>query len=457
MSRLWLRIFGTVFLALMLFSAGAAAISWWGFAQRAEALQEARRSLQAEAQAIGLRGGREALREWLARTVAADPRRRVLLVGDDGYELLTGRDVGDRLGELREPRAPRPPRIALAPPPRDPRPAWIVLADGERWRLFVQPRPPARLGPLALPDIRGAAIALALAVAALLSAWLARSITRPIADLERATQALAEGRLEARVSVTTTRRRDEIGRLGGAFDAMAVRLEQLVRTREQLLRDVSHELRSPLARMRVAVGLAERTDTDRALQHARITEEITRLDKLLGTILDVSRLAAGADALKREPLDLLALLDQIAGDARFEAAALGKQVDWRPPPQPVTLLGDPQWLAAAIENLVRNAIRHTPGGSTVQLALRVEAESAIIAVEDAGPGVEPAALTRIFEPFYRVEAGRERDGSSSGTGLGLAIAERVVRAHGGDIVARARQPNGLTIEVRLPMRAPAPS
>ena len=314
-----------------------------------------------------------------------------------------------------------------------------------------------RIGPIPAPETRGVQLALALAVAAVVSALLTRSITRPVADLERATRALAGGRLDARVAAVTASRRDELGALGNAFDTMAQQLSQLVSAREDLLRDVSHELRSPLARMRLALGLAQQPGGDVSRQLERIGAEIERLDRLLGDILDVSRLGAGSDALRAETLDLAAIIDRVVADARYEGQAGSKEVAWTLPADAVPVLGDPHWLAAAIENLVRNALRYTPPHARVDVQVASSGPWWVVTVADSGPGVAPEALQRIFEPFYRTAAARERE--SGGTGLGLAIVERVMRAHGGRAVARQRgdATTGLEVALYLPRSVSASS
>jgi two-component system sensor histidine kinase CpxA len=467
--------FASFLVALLLFGAAAGLATWWIFTQRAESFGEARRALFAEAQAVARQGGGAALADWLREGDAADPRRRLFVYDAAGRELLGRAAPGIPGGGVRPGPGPGPRERIRAgdpgagppdPPPMPPARGPIVAApDGSLFRLRLVGPGPMRLGPFALPETRAVQLLLALAIAALVSALLARTVTRPVAALERAARALAAGRLDARVGAPTAARRDELGRLGAAFDLMAVRLEAAVRSREQLLRDVSHELRSPLARMRVALGLAERGDADLPRQHARISTEIDRLDSLLGQILDVSRLAAGQGALRREPLDLAALLERVVADGEFEATPAGKAVRLHVPPGPLPVFADPHWLGAAFENVVRNAIRYTPPGTEVLVAVELAApgdpgatggvEAPVsVRVEDHGPGVPQPELERIFEPFHRA-GGRERD--AVGAGLGLAIAARVVGAHGGTIEARNRSDaadaptaGGLIIRIRLP-------
>jgi two-component system OmpR family sensor kinase len=212
--------------------------------------------------------------------------------------------------------------------------------------------------------------------------------------------------------------------------------------------------------MRLATGLARQQGADMPRQLERVELEIGRLDELIGSILDVSRLESGSGVLATEELDLVALVDRVAADARFEAESLGRQLHWQAPEQALLVRADPGWLTAAVENVVRNALRHTPAGTAVSVVVAGTAEAAIVRIGDCGKGLPEAELERVFEPFYRVE--RDRNRSSGGTGLGLAITARVLRAHGGSIVARnlptaaGGGPGGLELTLRLP-RAAAPA
>ncbi len=465
MTRLSLRIFVSFFAAMLVIGAGAILITWWVFAERQDDNAASWRDAAGRAAAALSAGGRPALVAWL-RADAADRRGRPLLVLDDRGQDLLGRPLPARAGAGRWAAPPQvfegAPGVVLRPPERLP---VLVAPDGTRYRLL---RPPNRTRgfapPFVLPDVRAPLLLLAIAVTALVSLALARSITRPIGDLQRATQALAAGELQTRVAAGTRGRRDELGRLAGSFDSMAARLATLIEVREQLLRDVSHELRSPLARMRLATGLARQQGADVSRQLERLEGEIERLDELIGRVLDVARLDSGAGAISAERVDVVELVERLAADARFEAESAGRRVEWQAPAQPLRLEADPGWLAAAIENVVRNALRHTPAGTAVGIALHAEANGgARLVVSDAGPGVPDDELQRIFEPFHRVAPARDR--ASGGAGLGLAIAARVMRAHGGSIEAHnlraaaggaaGAASGGLAITLRLPSAPPA--
>ena len=283
---------------------------------------------------------------------------------------------------------------------------------------------------------------------------LARYITAPVARLRHATRRLAEGDLSARVGSGRHRRRDELEDLGRDFDRMAERLETLVSAQRRLLRDISHELRSPLARMNVALGLLRQRGTDDPDgMIARLETEADRLNRLIGDLLTLSRVESGGAGSRSRPLDLGELAAEIADDARFEAGARGCEVRLIRP-GPVPAVGEPEVLRSAVENVVRNAVRHTAAGTTVEITVGRSADAAppeaVIEVRDHGPGLPGDQLGRIFEPFYRVDDSRER--SSGGTGLGLAIAKRAVTQHGGSIQAAPAPGGGLVVTIRLPAR-----
>jgi two-component system sensor histidine kinase CpxA len=212
------------------------------------------------------------------------------------------------------------------------------------------------------------------------------------------------------------------------------------------MRDVSHELRSPLARLRIALELAERSD-DPAQALKRVEKEADELEQLLGNLLSLSRLESGQAVLERRPVILGELLQTIVNDADFEARAHQRRVALQTT-QDFTVEGDPVLLRAAIENVVRNAVRYTDEGSLVEVALGSENGQARVRVCDQGEGVPEASLQKMFEPFARVGEARDRD--SGGYGLGLAITGQVVAAHGGTVRAVNREGGGLCVELTFP-------
>ncbi len=284
----------------------------------------------------------------------------------------------------------------------------------------------------------------AVLITGLVSLGLAALLTRRLRRLRQAAQALAAGDLNARVGYHG---RDEVAALSRDFDQMADRLRDLLNGQQRLLRDVSHELRSPLARLRIALELAERNEArEKAL--VRIGKEADELERLIADVLSLSRLESGQGQLERRELSLDDLVRQIATDADFEARAKGRAV-WLEASEPITIFGDAVLMRSAIENVVRNAVRHTVEGSEISLALRRDNDRSLIEVRDHGPGVPEEELAKLFRPFARV--GEARDRKSGGYGLGLAISRRAVEAHGGAIQAQNAGGGGLRVRIWLPL------
>ena len=271
-------------------------------------------------------------------------------------------------------------------------------------------------------------------------------------QLRAATQKLAAGDLTARAGVPPAGRHDEIAELVRDFDTMADRLETSVKAQARLLNDISHELRSPLARLNVALGLSrQRSGPEAQSALERIELEANRLNELIGRLLTIARLESGDQAMKQVPIRLQELIREIAQDAEFEAQSRKCRVDVTKVDD-CTVMGDPSLLRSAIENVVRNAIQYTREGTDVQIGLECKEGTseteAVIKISDFGPGVPDEALDKLFRPFYRIDDARGRQ--TGGVGLGLAIAERAVRLHGGTIQAGNRSEGGLMIEIRLP-------
>jgi two-component system OmpR family sensor kinase len=300
------------------------------------------------------------------------------------------------------------------------------------------PQLPARLPAWTLIVIGAAA---SLAVSALL-AWY---LTRPLRALRWAFDAAARGRLDTRVGPRIGRRRDEIADLGRDFDRMAGQLQTLVSSQRRLLHDVSHELRSPLARLQAAIGLLRQDPGRLEPSLERIEREATRLDELVGEVLTLARLETGNGNPGARPVDLADLVASIAEDARFEAQACGRRLRAEIAPS-AQVMGNAELLHRAVENIVRNAIKYTGEGTQVAVALRAEGGRALVSVADQGPGIPQADLARVFEPFYRVA-----NDSAKGFGLGLAIAQLAVQAHGGTIRAANAAEGGLRVEIDLPL------
>jgi two-component system sensor histidine kinase CpxA len=249
------------------------------------------------------------------------------------------------------------------------------------------------------------------------------------------------------------KRRDELGDLARDFDNMAERIESLLTSQRRLLQDISHELRSPLARLHVALGLArQRGDAAPSGALDRIEREADQLNTMIGQVLTLARFDSGAERIDQERLDLAQLIRETAEDAEYEARSLSRSIRLVRC-EDCVLMGTEALLRSAIENVVRNAVRYAPEGTEVEVGLSVLNRSgdamAIIRVRDHGPGVSEDALIQIFRPFYR--EGDHRDRRTGGTGLGLAITERAVRLHGGSVSASNASDGGLVVEIALPV------
>ncbi|HEY0375588.1 MAG TPA: ATP-binding protein [Pyrinomonadaceae bacterium] len=289
--------------------------------------------------------------------------------------------------------------------------------------------------------------------AGLLCYLLARYIVSPVLKLRAVTKQFAGGDLSARVGPLLGRRRDEVAAMGHDFDAMAERVETLVSAQQLLIRDISHELRSPLTRLNVALELARRrAGEDAAPALDRIAREAESINEMIGQLLALSRVESGTDGLRSVKLDLADLVRAVAEDAEFEARGRNRSVRVVAC-DPCRTTGAIELLRSAVENVVRNAVYYTAEGTEVEIALRCEGVGtktfATISVRDRGAGVPPDAIDKIFRPFYRV--GDARDRQTGGTGLGLAIAARAVHLHGGTIRAADSLGGGLAVEISLPV------
>jgi two-component system sensor histidine kinase CpxA len=327
-------------------------------------------------------------------------------------------------------------------------------SDGQHRFTIVMGLPPGPrvfLGPRGMP-IPG--LIIGVITSGLVCYLLAWYLTKPIVRLRAATRQLAAGDLTARSGAPASKRRDEVMGLMRDFDAMAERLELLVKAQSRLLNDISHELRSPLARLNVALGLArQRAGVESTDMLDRIELEASRLNELIGRILTLARLEDGEQRAPQTPVPLGEVVANVAEDAEFEAQERHCHVQTVIPQGDWQVRGNDSLLHSAVENVVRNAIRYTAEGSSVEIALTSEERGggadAVLRVSDSGPGVPEDSLGKLFEPFYRLDDARGR--LTGGVGLGLAITERAVRFHGGKVTAFNRPQGGLMVEIRLPL------
>jgi two-component system sensor histidine kinase CpxA len=320
----------------------------------------------------------------------------------------------------------------------------VVGPSGRKYIVAVRFRAPG-VRPSLFPPSRIAAMIL---TAGLVCYLLALYLTSPVKKLKTAVQAFAQGNLDARVTPELGNRGDELADLGREFDQMAERISLLIASQKRLLADISHELRSPLARLSVALELARKNALPAAAPALnRIEQEGERLNELVGQLLALTRLESGAEKVPDEIVLLEDVVQQIVDDANFEAQHLHKGVIISDL-EKCRVSGSPELLRSAVENVVRNAVRYTAPDSNVVVALQWKLDTAELCVRDHGPGVPDSELERIFEPFYRVSEARDR--ASGGAGLGLSIAERTVKLHGGSIQA-TNVKGGLLVTIHLPL------
>jgi len=397
--------------------------------------------------------GQAALAAYLARVQGRSYIR--LFLFDSQLQELSGvnlppdaRDVARRVFQSQLPEFTdrgRPPLLG--------RP--VQSDSGKRYVLVAElpPRPEFALFHLHL-------VAMAL-VGAIFCYWLAKHLTSPVAKLRAATQELANGNLSVRVSPALGNRRDELASLASDFDEMAEKIQLLINRQRRLLGDISHELRSPLARLNVALELArQRSGIEATSALERIQREAEILNEMIGQLLALTRLESGAEGIRKVELDLESLVREVVKDADFEARARNRSVRLAAT-EPVMIEGVPNLIRRAIENVIRNAVHYTAERTEVEIKLFTDSEAtppsagkpdnerAVIVVRDHGPGVPDEALNEIFRPFYRVDEARDRE--AGGVGLGLAIAERAVRLHGGTVSARNGPAGGLIVTIRLPL------
>ncbi|MCS7023804.1 MAG: ATP-binding protein [Bryobacteraceae bacterium] len=373
--------------------------------------------------------GKEGLQEYIERVNQMFGPEHHLL--DRHYrDVLTQTDFSEYAqGSLRQWEGEHPPivrgRVVISRPSPDGQYTWMVIAS---------PREPWNFLPY-----YGVLLAI---IAALL--WLLTSrLVVPLRKLAKVMDDFGAGNLSARFKDS---RRDEIGSLGNSFNQMADRVQTLLVAERRLLQDVSHELRSPLARLSFAVRLA-RTAPDRDAALDRVKREVERLTELVSSLIEVTRAEGDPAERPQDTVSLDELLNRVSADCQLDAQSKNCRVSYRGTPA-VAVAGNEELLRRAVENVTRNAIRYAPAGTEVEVCMKTTDREAVVEVRDYGPGVPEEKLNRIFDPFFRVEA--SRDSTEGGVGLGLAIARRAVSVHNGSIRARNMNP-GLCVEIRLPL------
>ena len=450
MGRLFWKFFAFVWLAQLAGIIAVGSLFWLtdhrGDTVAADVAAGPMAATQVHAGAEILRyAGTNAFGSWSER----EPGPTVFAVDAVGHDVLGRAVPASAANEVRE---------MLQTRPRTPEIREVTAIDGHPYTVFAVghntdppggPRPPhppqPRYWPRNLPPPNALLATLAASIAtALLLAWY---VAKPIRSLRGAFDAVASGDLQRRIASQVGARNDELADLGRDFDRMASRLQASMEGQRRLLHDVSHELRSPLARLQAAVGIMRQKPEQPADMIARIEDETARIDHLVGELLTLSRLEAGELAGAEEEVDMHELVDEVVRDANFEAQAQGRQVVWEENGTAV-LQGRPELLHSAIENIVRNALKHAPDCRTVWVETSADAlrRLYILQVLDAGAGVPTEELPSLFSPFFR----GANTANMEGYGLGLAIARRCIEAHGGTIRADNRPAGGLRVEIMLP-------
>lgn len=397
-----------------------------------------------EAAEVLAKGGRAALEHWLANDAEVPPDARLYILDHAGKDIL-GRPLPGTynnfvqtslIGNKEKPPGNFRP-VRLAPE--------LLDANGQRFIFLPVPRDITLRGSMATAI--GVILTAVLVIATV--AWLiARAFGRPISELQQAVRNLASGDISTRVPASLAMRRDELGDLAADFNSMAGQLEQLIEGREVLMREMSHELRSPLTRLQTALALALAHKRLQPAEHIRIEQEIARMNQVIGSILRYSSLNA-AIRMQMRLVRIDELLTRVVEVEEIEASNQGCVLTLDTE-KGLTVAGDPELLRSAFENILRNAIRFAPGGTKVELTATAEDAQEdrwiIVRISDRGPGIPEAQLTQVFEPYARVTGGE----ANSGTGLGLAIVKRVIERHGGTVAASQRTGGGLTVTALLP-------
>lgn len=441
--RLYWRLFLSIAATIVLFSAlglGTTAIVLT-FELR-DYVQARHSPLGREAADVLARSGEQGLRAWL-QTQAQLPEDVSVYILD-----TTGRDIAGRALPRWSERTMRSIAIdhqqsgagnyqptRLAP--------LLVGSGGEIFTLFVLPK---GIGPWGSRTTTLGLIGVALLVIGTAAWVIARALTRPITELQFAARSLASGRIDVRVPARISSRHDELGQLAADFNSMAARIEMLLENRQRLLRDVSHELRSPLMRLQAATSLAAHRGDLAPIDHERIDREIQRMDRLIGDILRFSRLD-DVSSMARKLVRVEQVVTEVVQDSGIEAQGHGVTVALQTGAD-LAVVGDPDLLRSACENVIRNAIRHSPRGERIEVAAETRDADVRITVSDRGPGVPDEHLERIFDPWFRVPGPAGVDAVSNG--LGLAIVRRICGLHGGRAAATRRAGGGLTVTLYVP-------
>lgn len=389
--------------------------------------------------------GLEGLAGWLTDDDNFPPGITLYVLENDSMDIL-GREFPWFLWPAQQAmggaqRAPPPDRRAHR--------QGVTGPDGTRYTFIVGPTPQPTLGAFGLPSVQWLVLLTAVLATAVACLALTRPLRRRLLRLQTAAGSLARGDLGARANLRTN---DEIGAVAHQFDRMADRIETMIRSQQELFRNVSHEIRSPLARIQVALALAEEERggaRDENLE--RIRRETEGLEGMIQQILDLARLENQSEDQALEDVDLVEVVSLVVDDVRFEGRSQDKSVRWNPPEGLFRVRGLADVLRSAVENVLRNAIAHTPKRTRVDVLLENSGGTAKLHIRDRGEGVSNEQIDRIFEPFYRCSGERK-----SGAGIGLAITQTAAALMNGTVEASSAPGGGLLVTLKLPLaRSPA--
>jgi len=446
MGRLFWKIFLGFWLTLLITGSAAGWLVWHHAKERIadlEMLADHPRADQNLNKVAGLlaEGGLSGLDGFMAERERRQKHRMPMFIINEQGEDFLGRPVPKMLLDKVYQSLGEPDHAAIK---------QVMTPQGERLLVFIPRRdhPVMQQNHFFPTNLPVLPLLILLLGSLMFSAGLAFYITRPLQYLRDATQQFAQGQLGSRVMTKMAGRRDEIVDLAGDFDHMAEQVQQLIAGQKRLLNDVSHELRSPLARLQLAVALGRQQPDQVEAMMQRVEKESQRLDSLVGELLTLSRLEADVERHDQDYFDLNGLVTLICSDAQFEADEQGKTVHFEAGPD-VPIKGNIELLRRAIENIIRNAVFYSADNSVVTVMLDQTAAGVLFKVCDQGVGVKEEQMADLFLPFIRM--GHEQNSDVPGYGLGLAIAARAIALHKGTIEAENNPEGGLCITVNLPL------
>jgi len=399
-------------------------------------------SLGHEAAEVLADGGRPALLQWLNEEAHIPPDVSIFILDQHSQDIFGKQLPGEFANFVRNYVVTQPDETQSSYRPLRLAPQ-LVGPDGRVYSFLVLPKTISVWGNLS--TFLGL-ITVALLVIGYVAWLIASRFGRPIGELQAAVRQLASGHIDARVPAAISGRRDELGALAADFNSMADQLQGLIDSREQLMQEMSHELRSPLARLQASLALASHRQKLGDTEREQIEREVRSIDKTIGEMLRFSRLDAPASIVHRL-IRVGKLLRELVEVEEIEAQARGCRLELESQPD-LQVIGDPDLLRSGFENILRNAIRYAPPDSCIELTAQKDGDRIIVKISDRGPGIPQQYLDRIFEPFFRV---KNSVADASGSGLGLAIAQRAFEVLGGSVVAAPRSGGGLTFTIILPV------